>query len=100
MQQCGDCLKVYDESENIECPYCEDEDSDEEELESMIPCPECEGTGKEECFVCEGEGSDPDDDERNCPECNGEGTIECAECEDDTIIFYLNNETGEIRKVG
>lgn len=22
MQQCGDCLKVYDESEYPACPYC------------------------------------------------------------------------------
>ena len=22
MQQCGDCLKVYDESENAHCPFC------------------------------------------------------------------------------
>lgn len=28
MQQCGDCLKIYDESESAGCPYCSD-DGDE-----------------------------------------------------------------------
>jgi recombinational DNA repair protein RecR len=28
MQQCGDCLKVFDESEHARCPYCSDEEDD------------------------------------------------------------------------
>lgn len=28
MQMCGDCMKVYDESEYSKCPFCSD-DSDE-----------------------------------------------------------------------
>ena len=49
MQQCGDCLKVYDESEYTQCPFCDEEENDEGD------CPECNGTRKEECYVCEGE---------------------------------------------
>ena len=26
MQQCGDCLKIYDESESARCPFCSDDD--------------------------------------------------------------------------
>jgi len=28
VQQCGDCLKVYDESEYAGCPYCSDDGDD------------------------------------------------------------------------
>ena len=76
MQQCGDCLKVYDESEYTQCPFCDEEENDEGD------CPECNGTRKEECYVCEGEGADPDDPDEVCPECKGTGEIDCAECLD------------------
>ncbi len=26
MQQCGDCLKIYDESEYAHCPFCSDDE--------------------------------------------------------------------------
>lgn len=28
MQQCGDCLKVFDESEYARCPFCSDDEDD------------------------------------------------------------------------
>lgn len=28
MQQCGDCLKVYDESEDAHCPFCWEPEDD------------------------------------------------------------------------
>ena len=28
MQQCGDCLKIYDESEDSKCPFCFEDDDD------------------------------------------------------------------------
>ncbi len=48
MQQCGICLKVYDESEYSRCPYCDgllyDEDDDGHGLHDdngTITCPQC-----------------------------------------------------------
>ena len=82
MQQCGDCLKVYDESEFARCPYCvEDEDGYDEG-----DCPECNGTRKEECYNCEGDGTNPDDANEVCPECNGTGELDCALCLDEGRI--------------
>lgn len=88
MQQCGICLKVYDESEYSHCPYCdgllydeedddfEDEDEDYEmdeetkEFNRIINCPGV--------FDDEGEYV-------RCPNCghglhNDNGTITCPEC--------------------
>lgn len=28
MQQCDNCLKIYDESDYAKCPYCNDADDD------------------------------------------------------------------------
>ena len=84
MQQCGECLKVYDESEDPVCPYCVEEEYNDGSW-TGIYCEECNGTGKEGCYVCDGDGKNPDDDEV-CPECNGEGEIDCAECLDNGRI--------------
>ena len=99
MQQCGDCLKVYDESEEVACPHCDAEDEcikDDGDIEEMIPCPDCEGTGKEECYECEGEGGNENE---NCKVCDGYGDVECSKCEGDCHV-YQNMETGEIRRIG
>lgn len=63
----------------------------------MIRCPECDGTGKEDCYECEGEGADELSGEV-CTECNGDGSIECAMCGGCGQV-YQNTETGEIRSV-
>ena len=72
MQQCGDCLKVYDESEFTHCPYCDDGPK-------TASCPECFGSGSVECWNCEGEGIDEDTGE-SCTECNGTGDLVCGDC--------------------
>ena len=59
---------------------------EDEDLESVITCPDCEGTGKEECYECEGEGFD-DFEDQTCIVCNGEGAIECAECEGSGSLY-------------
>ena len=82
MQQCGDCLKAYDESEYTHCPYCEDDDGWYDEGD----CPECNGSRKEECYICEGDGINPDDTDEVCPECKGQGEIDCAKCLDEGRI--------------
>lgn len=43
MQQCGDCLKVYDESESARCPYCS---GDEDEYTHLIVFDRAEGIAK------------------------------------------------------
>jgi len=81
MQQCGDCLKVYDESEYTHCPYCDDDDELEELSEDepwTDPCADCDGTGRTECNECEGEG---EVDGEICSVCNGEGDMECPDCD-------------------
>ncbi len=83
MQQCGDCGKIYDESEYASCPYCNGEefcdDIDEDSSEEVWtgPCAECDGTGRIECDVCEGEG---EYNSEVCTSCNGEGDMECPYC--------------------
>jgi DnaJ-class molecular chaperone len=79
MQQCGDCLKVYDESENVDCPFC----SDEEEGNSLADCKceECSGSGMIECSECDGEGVDMDDKDEVCIMCNGVGELVCLDCD-------------------
>jgi len=81
MQQCDICDNIYDESEGT-CPYCvEDTDGYDEG-----DCPECNGRRKEECYVCEGEGINPDNDNETCSECNGTGELDCALCLDEGRI--------------
>lgn len=88
MQQCDDCLKVFDESEYSRCPYCEgllydeggddfeDEDEvyeiDEETLRfhRMLDCP---GVYDDEgefvrCSIC-GTGLRNDNGTITCPRC-------------------------------
>ena len=60
-------------------------------LERIIPCPNCEGTGKEECLICDG-------DDEQCEICDGEGAIDCDMCGGDGQ-FYQNTETGETRRI-
>ena len=49
-------------------------------------CPDCNGTGMEECFECEGSGVAPDygEDEDleadDCFTCDGTGEVECDYC--------------------
>ena len=80
MQQCGDCLKVYDESENIGCPFCSDEEESGSSLDNF-KCEECSGTGKIECSECDGEGVDMDDKDSACTVCNGAGELDCVDCD-------------------
>ena len=77
MQQCGDCLKIYDESEYAHCPYCDDVE-EKNPFESLKgSCAECDGTGRVECYECEGEGGDS---EEVCSVCNGQGDLVCGDC--------------------
>ena len=62
-------------------------------FERIILCPNCEGTGEEECYGCGGEG---DIENEICEICDGTGTIECAMCGGDSQ-FIQNTETGQIR---
>lgn len=44
------------------------------------PCPDCDGGGLVDCWLCGGSGKDDvlwDD----CEECLGDGTEECCTCE-------------------
>ncbi len=43
-------------------------------------CPECGGSQRVECQICDGTGEYLDDE---CPECEGEGTIPCETCSGD-----------------
>ncbi len=88
MQQCGICLKVYDESEYSRCPYCdgllydeddddfgdkdEDYEMDEESLKfnRIVNCP---GVFDDEgeyirCPTC-GHGLHDDNGTITCPQC-------------------------------
>lgn len=42
MQMCGNCDRVYDESEYTRCPYCSGE-LDYDDDEEIRACPECNG---------------------------------------------------------
>jgi len=75
-------MKVYDESEDPMCPYC----VEGENSEPSYCCEACSDTGKEECYVCDGDGLNPDDTDEVCPECKGEGEIDCADCLDNGRI--------------
>lgn len=84
MQMCGECLRVYDESENANCPFCKNEKSssfsskeNEDELPWKSVCVECDGSGRMECDHCEGEGNI---NSKTCSKCNGDGGIMCSEC--------------------
>jgi len=61
-------------------------------------CGECEGTGKEECYICEGDGSNPDNDDEECDVCNGDGGVECAVCEGHGKVYH-NDDNGEMRPI-
>lgn len=76
MQQCSDCLKIYDESEYVSCPYCNENDEVNYEESFNGVCPECEGSGRVECDVCEGEGGD---EFEVCSACNGDGGMVCPD---------------------
>jgi len=78
-------MKVYDESEDSKCPFCAEEDNDDSSWTGAY-CEECNGTGKEECYVCDGEGVNPDNTNEVCPACNGEVKIDCADCLDNGRI--------------
>ncbi|XMB85483.1 hypothetical protein RJG79_08635 [Mycoplasmatota bacterium WC44] len=77
MQQCGDCLKVYDESEYTSCPFCQNGDKNSNEDSWTGPCADCDGSGRVECNVCEGEG---EFNSEICTTCNGDGGMECPDC--------------------
>jgi len=62
----------------------------------IVICGECEGTGKEECYGCDGVGSDENDD--ICDVCNGDGGVECAICEGHGKVYH-NGDDGEIRPI-
>jgi len=40
-------------------------------------CADCDGTGRVECDVCEGEG---EYNSKVCMACNGDGGMECPDC--------------------
>ena len=85
MQQCGFCLKVYDESEYTHCPFCAgliDVDFEEEEEETyeidektrrFIQIRDCPGIFDDEgewvrCPIC-GTGLHNCDGVHTCPNC-------------------------------
>ena len=75
MQQCGDCLKVYDESEDAFCPFCANDetgDSYDDVLRTIGPG----GISMITCSACDGEGLDVDDEDKVCPMCDGTGWME------------------------
>ena len=77
MQQCGDCLIAYDESEYAYCPLCSDDEGEGHSL-SSFECDECASSGKIECDDCDGTGVY---DENKCMVCNGAGELECLDCD-------------------
>lgn len=77
MQQCGDCLKVYDESDHARCPFCNDNEADSYVEPITGSCADCDGTGRIECNVCEGDGESKSE---VCMPCNGDGGMECPDC--------------------
>ena len=44
------------------------------------PCPDCDETGKVECWLCEGSGEE-DVLRGQCEECLGDGYEDCTTCE-------------------
>ena len=77
MQQCGDCLKVYDESEDVTCPFCLDDERSNSFTDQS--CEVCYGEGIEECTECNGEGIIDYTGEK-CLGCNGTGERDCLDC--------------------
>ncbi len=73
MQTCGDCGKVYDESEYASCPDCH---GDEDSCQGI--CPESEGSGTVYCDICDGEG---EVDSKICYKCDGDGGMDCPDCD-------------------
>lgn len=51
-------------------------------------CGDCNGTGKEDCFECDGDGNCRHCGEGACPECCGSGTLQCDSCDNDTDEDY------------
>ena len=88
MQQCGICLKVYDESEYAHCPYCEgllyDEDEDDFEDEDEVYEMDEDTLRFRRILDCPGVYDDEGEFVR-CPICghglrNDNGTITCPRC--------------------
>ncbi len=48
-------------------------------------CANCDGSGRIECPVCEGEGGD---DTKVCYYCDGDGGVECPECDGEGEATY------------
>lgn len=46
----------------------------------MKTCPNCSGTGKMRCPVCNGALTDPRNRDRVCSYCGGAGTVKCTIC--------------------
>jgi len=96
MQMCGECMRVYDESEYAKCPFCTDgrsSDLSTEENGDDLPwtsvCAECDGSGRMECNHCEGDG---EINSTTCPKCNGDGGIECNECSGTGFVTYYKGK--------
>lgn len=88
MQQCGICLKVYDESEYSHCPYCdgllydEDDDDFEDEDEDYVEDEKMKEFHR--LLDCPGV-YDEDGEFVRCPNCgmglrDDNGVITCPEC--------------------
>ena len=86
MQQCGFCLKVYDESDYCQCPYCAgilDDDFDDEDEEEEY---EMDEESKRFNDIINNPGVNDDEGEFiRCSTCgtglrNVDGTITCPYC--------------------
>ena len=64
MQVCGNCDKVYDESEYGMCPYCSGEFEEEHGERYYKTCPDCGGVMYyDDCWSCTNCGNEIDSSE-------------------------------------
>ena len=92
MQQCGDCLRVYDESEYCHCPYCagilddDFDDYEEDDSDYLLDENTPEEILRFNHIISNYPGVFDDDAEYiRCPSCgtglrNVDGTITCPRC--------------------
>lgn len=62
----------------------------------IVICGDCSGSGKEDCYECDGGGFD--DNDEVCSVCKGDGGVDCAICEGHGKVYH-NGDNGEVRPV-